>query len=63
MQKKVLSYTDTKTKEHSLKKKKNYVHIKRDQLVHAQHICCIQLDYMILYQKLADFHQESENIK
>lgn len=45
MQKKVLSYTDTKTKEHSLKKKKNYVHIKRDQLVH---ICCIQLDYMIL---------------
>lgn len=49
MQKKVLSYKDTKTKEHSLKKKKkNYVHIKRDQLVHAQHICCIQLDYMIL---------------
>lgn len=47
MQKKVLSYTDTKTKEHSLKKK-NYVHIKRDQLVHAQHICCIQLHYMIL---------------
>lgn len=48
MQKKVLSYTDTKTKEHSLKKKNNYVHIKRDQLVHAQHICCIQLDNMIL---------------
>lgn len=50
MQKKVLSYKDTKTKEHSLKKKKkkNYVHIKRDQLVHAQHIFCIQLDYMIL---------------
>lgn len=41
--------TRTQKQEHSLKKKKkNYVHIKRDQLVHAQHICCIQLDYMIL---------------
>lgn len=48
MQKKVLSYTDTKTRAFFKKKKKNYVHIKRDQLVHAQHIFCIQLDYMIL---------------